>query len=228
MSRFTMALGGMVWFGLVFSVTFWWTFPSQEIGDRVRVEVFTATDGELDLMMQNLRPYWTGVAADDVILMQNVEARGGMEAESAPLFVFDRARIRVGLFSVLTSSPRVMGDVTIGGSDVEYDVTAGMNKRGTNLVPRSVELSAPAMPVADLAGLAGLDIRASGTLEIDVDLQSEESMRDSVGKVRLAGRNLTIHEVDPSLTQGMDLGMEILLDDLEIELDVEDLSLIHI
>jgi len=217
-----MVAGGLIWFLGVFLLTFRWTFPSDAIADRVRVEVSNATDGAYDLSMSGVRPWGTGAAAEQVILSEVAPARGAEPGEKTPLFAFETVRVRAGLLSLLRNQPRLSGAVEVGAAEVDFDLTLGMNKRGTELAPRLVNIETEGFPIEDLAGLAGYTVEATGGLDLEVDLKADESMRDAVGDIKISGKDLVLVSLDPELTMGMDLGREIPIDEIELDLDVED------
>lgn len=215
MKRVLAVVGGVLWFALVFFVTWRMTFPSEAVGNRIKVEVHKATNGAFELSMADLAPWWVGAKANSVVLYEVGRA------EKTPDFAFEAARVRAGLLSLIRNEPRVMGAVQIGSSDLDYDVTVAMNKRGTGFVPRTVALTAERFPLQDIAGLAGATIEASGGLDLDVDLSAEDGMREAKGAIKISGRDLLISKLDPELTGGMDLGMEIPIDEVDIRFDVD-------
>ena len=70
-------------------------------------------------------------------------------------------------------------------------------------------LEARDFPVADLASLAGVDIDATGALDFSMDVTSNAGMRGAEGDIKIVASNILIAALDPALTGGMDLGMEI-------------------
>ncbi len=111
MKRGLMILGGAFWFALVFFITWRVTFPSQAAADRVSVEVDRASGGDFQLALSNVRPWWTGIAADNVILYEVSRGRGDAESEKSALFAFESAKVKAGIFSLLRNAPRVVGAV---------------------------------------------------------------------------------------------------------------------
>ena len=221
MRRLGMVVGGLVWFVLVFYITFRWTFPSDAVADRIRVEVNEATGGQNELMLSNVRPWWTGLTADNVTLISVGQARGSTPADKTVLATFDAARVKASLFSLLRQAPRVTGAVEVGGTPVDFDITLAMNKRGTELTPRMVKISASNLAVVDLAALGNVTLDATGSVDLELEIDSQETMRDAVGHIKMSGTNVVIASIDPEITGGMDLGREIPLDEIDLHLIIE-------
>lgn len=215
MRRVLMGVAGVLWFALVFFVTWRLTFPSEAAGERLRVEVARATGGQYQLSLSDVKPWWTGIQANNVMLS---EVNRG---EATLVAAFESARVRAGLFSLLRNQPRISGAVAVGSSELDYDVTVGMNKRGTQLAPRLVNITADAFPLRDLAGLVGVTVDATGGLDIEIELEAGDGMRDAIGDIRIGGRDVLISSVDPEVTFGMDLGMEIPIDEIDIHFEVD-------
>ena len=106
MKRVLMVVGGVIWFALVFFITWRVTFPGQAIEDRLRVEVANATNGTYELSLSDLRPWWTGVAADNVVLIE-VKGRGDRLRDEQRVWhdVLQRAGLRVEIWRVEPQSP---------------------------------------------------------------------------------------------------------------------------
>lgn len=221
LKRAALGIGGLAWFLLVFLITWWLTFPSTAVEQRLEVEVSKATGGSYQLALSDVSPWWTGVSASNVILSEVKTARGSEAPEATPLFAFEAAWVRAGLVSLLRRQPRVVGAVQIGSSQLDFDVHMSRNKRGTELTPRSIEVSAEDFPLQDLFGMAGATVSANGGVDFAVELSAEDGMRDATGEVRIEGENLTITSIDPELTGGMDLGMEIPIERIDIRFDVD-------
>ncbi|NCG19648.1 MAG: type II secretion system protein GspN [Rhodobacterales bacterium] len=220
MKNLLIGVAGLTWFALVFAITFWITFPSVPLGDRVRVVVFENTNGDYDVQMDNLRPWWFGASANN-IRVSSVNKGRGDDAMTTPLVVVDGASVRFSPFG-LRASPHVSGIVDLGGSDISFEAQGAMNKRGDGYQATMVKVEAEGFPVADLASLSGVEIDATGTMDLSIDVTSEDGMRVAEGDIRINASNVLIAALDPSLTGGMDLGMEIPIQEFDLRIDVSE------
>ncbi len=220
MKRLLIGVAGLVWFVLVFAITFWMTFPSAPLGDRVRLLVHQNTNGEYDVQMDSLRPWWFGASANNIRISSVKRVRGAPPV-ATPMFAVNGASVRVSPFG-LKKTPHVSGVVDLGGSEVTFDAQGALNKRGNGYQATAVELNATSFPVADLAALTGTEIDATGELDFSADVESDGGMRSAHGDIKIRASNVNIASLDPSLTGGMDLGMEIPIDDIDLRIEIED------
>jgi len=218
MKKLALVAAGILWFGVVFLFTFWLTFPSETMAERLKYEVYEGSDGAYQLQLGSVSPWWVGLSGSDVQLYSIETPRGG-EPETKLAFAADRARLRVSLFSLLRQTPSVSGGMTLGGGDISFALDTQLDKRD-RLSVSAAKLEAEEFPFIGLLGLAGMDVEGSGYLDLEVDIEAPDGMRQAEGKIEISGSNILITEVDPALTGGHSLGMEIPLDDLDLVLDI--------
>jgi type II secretion system protein N len=217
MKKVALVAGAAVWFGLVFVVTFWMTFPSDTLAERLKYEVQEGSAGAYQLQVASVRPWWVGLSGTDVELY-NLESRRGEDSAPKLLLAADKVRVRVGLLSWLLQTPTVSGGMVIGGGDIAFELQSEMDKR-ERLGVSVAKVEAREFPFIELLGLAGIPVDGSGVLDLEIDIEAPDGMRQAEGKIEITGTDLLITEIDPSVV-GMDLGMEIPLDDIEIVIDI--------
>lgn len=220
MKRALLAGAAVLWFLVVFLVTFRWTFPSDAVADRLQFEILEATDGAWMLDVRDVEPWWAGASARDVRLFQADPRRP--EEDPTLAFAAESARIRVSVPSLMRQAPTVSGAVVVGSGTVDFVVGSRMNERGTELGLGEIDLTAKAFPLAELAALAGASMDGRGTLDIDVKLDAPESMSAAVGSATISGRSLMISNLNLSDMGVPDLGLEIPIDDLDLHVEIAD------
>jgi len=219
MKNVALAFAGIVWFGLVFLLTFWMTFPSDSLGERLKYEVYAGSDGDYQLQLQDVSPWWVGLSGEMVQLYSVSTPRGGGDPETELIFAAEAARVRVSLFSLLGRAPAVSGGMTIGGGDVDFSLATQMDKKD-RLGLSDLQITAEEFPIIDLASVAGASMEGSGTIDIDIDISAPDGMKQAEGKIQISGSDILITKIDPAMTGGMDLGMEIPLENIDIDLDI--------
>ncbi len=219
MKNALLVVGGILWFGLVFSLTFWLTFPSDTLAERLKYEVYDGSGGDYQLQLDSLSPWWVGVSGEMVQLYSNTTPRGGGDPVSELVFAAEAARLRVSPLSLLRRTPSVAGGMTIGGGDVDFTVATQMDKKD-RLGVSDLTIEAQDFPIIDLASLAGTAMEGTGTIDIEVEISAPDGMRQAEGKIEIHGGDILITKLDPAAMGGMDLGMEIPLDDIDIVLDI--------
>jgi type II secretion system protein N len=217
MKKIALVAGAVFWFGIVFLLTFWVTFPSDTFAERLKYEVQEGTAGAYQLQVASVSPWWVGLSGTDVEVY-NLESTRGADTAPTLLLAADEVRVRVGLLSWLLQTPTVSGGMVIGGGDIAFELESQMDKRD-RLGVSAAKVQAREFPFIELLGLAGIAVEGSGFLDVDVDIEAPEGMRQAEGKIEITGSDLQITEIDPSVV-GMDLGMEIPLDDIEIVVDI--------
>jgi type II secretion system protein N len=209
------------WFGLVYLFTWWLTFPSTAIASRLAAEVSTWSAGKFILEMDDVGPWWLGLAASDLKMYQ-YDARKPDEPSTLMLAAED-ARVRVGLFGLFRrrlslSGALTAGDTTVDGAwVVQFD--SGRTKGWTTQSLRFESLGAR---LEDLGLIAPLPVVATGAVDVLVDVAGEDGMRTAVGTMSIGGKGLAITELAMEGLEGMDLGMEIPIDTLDLQLDIKD------
>jgi type II secretion system protein N len=223
LKRLIFALACLVWFGVVFLTTVLLGFPSEAVTQRLAVEVFEATDGEYRLEIDGVRPWWVGVAATNVKLFQQPKSvRDGAPAPAELMFFAEGTKVRAGLMSLLRSTPKVSGNVTLGDGEIWFDVETAVNRRGTQMGVSEVRLEAEELPVSDLAPLLGMVVEAEGSVDFEVKVEAPEGMRTADGRAKLSGTDIVLRNMELPGMEGMNFDLEIPLEDLEIEVDIKE------
>jgi len=219
MKQVVMVVAGIIWFGVIFFVALWATFPSDAVTQRVAVEVFEASGGEYLIEIGSVAPWWVGLSAKDVkVFTRDPRARTPEDGEPELAFYAERARVRGGLGSLLARTPAVSGSVTLGSGDVAFDVTTMMNKKGTELALAEANFEAEQFPLVELAPLLGVAVEGTGAVDIDVKLEAPEGLRKASGRAKISGSGLNL--TDMELPGVGPLGMEVPIDDIDIAIDI--------
>lgn len=210
----------LLWVSVVFVGTLWLTFPSDTFAERLRYEVPNTLGPEYSADVKSVAPWWVGLSAQDLKIYHT--ARGGEEEAGAVLVALVRdARARVSVWSLLRRAPYLSGSVTLTEGTLDYEVGTAADDKG-RVALSDLVLSADALPVSDLLGLAGMgDVRVDGALQLDVDLHAgADGMKDATGSLKLGGANLVIADFE---IPGMgNLGMEIPVQELVLMAEVKD------
>lgn len=222
-------LGALVWSAVVFAATFWLTFPSETLINRLRYEVPRRMGEEYSAEIGSLRPWWVGLSADDVKLYRSppqVSTPVGDESEEPPpaeaggpelVALLKNVSLRVSPWSLVRRAPYVRGSLGMTEGELDFAVGTGVDKRGEATV---TDFSAHGsdLPMADLMAMAGAG--GDGKLSIDADLHAGESgtLRDGDGKITIKGANLTLTDLE--LPMVGPLGMSVPISNLSIVTDL--------
>jgi type II secretion system protein N len=230
---FAVAVAG--WGFLVFAGTFYATFPSQAIGDRIRYEVPRMMGDEYTVELGSVSPWWMGLSVSDVKLYRAddsrrpaiVEDEEGEEGAEAPasgsqlVGLFENVRVRVSPWSLLRRAPYLSGVLSLPGGDVDFSVGTAVAEEG-DIGLADVVVRAEALPLEDLLMLAPKwTASGTGSVDIDIDLHAgSNGMRDATGKIAIVGSNLELTDVE--LPTVGNLGMPIPIAELLLQADVVD------
>jgi type II secretion system protein N len=206
-----------VWCLLVFVATLWATFPSEELGLRLRAEVPARLGRQTTADVGEVSPWWVGLTAHDLKLYQS--GAGGAEL----LAVFDSASIAVSPFrSLVRRTPYFSGQLTMLDGELGFQVgTAQMGKKGNTWGISDLVAWSDGVPIGDLLRVTD---RVPGTLvgnvSLDVDVRGgSEGLSAADGHVTIEGSGLTLSDVEvPGVGP---LGMEIPIDKVSIAAKVE-------
>ena len=217
MNRLTQLALAMVWFGVVFLVSFWMTFPQDAVKERIRYEVHNGSNGDYTLEMDSVSPWWVGLALGDVRLYtQGIDPTTGQRGDVLA-FVASDVRVRSTIGSLMAQQPAVNGSVELlDGGTLSYEVETAMNKKGTRLELTRLVIEGPDLPIADLGASAG--IVGTGSLDVSVDLDAPDGLRSAQGKIALGSSGLAITELGDMLPP---LGFDIPVDSIDLVLDVD-------
>lgn len=165
---------GYIALGVVAYVLFlYWTFPFDQLKGRLEGAIESALGPDYDVRISSISPsFVTGAVLKGVSL--SVRSNGVAQ----PMLDVDKARVRVGLFSVLLGSPEANFSLQFKKSTIDGSVS----KRDTNLL-----ISAELDPVqlanvpwfTNVLGLQ-LDGKISGTLSMTLPLEGNKPTEGSV------------------------------------------------
>jgi len=214
MKNLLLIAGGLFWFGFLFLVTFFITFPSDAVVERARWEVSERSNGQYSLELDDLSPWWLGASAADVKLY-SVPRSGD---PSLALLAKD-LRVSASPFSLLSRAPTLSGSITPIDGTLYYSVGTARSEKKGDLKVNGVEVSADGFPLMELLLLSGTDAAGTGGLDIDIDVDGDESLKGSSGHVRIEGSGLSLSELEiPGVGP---LGMDIPIDELDIDIKVD-------
>lgn len=213
MRRFLWVAGGLVWFGLLFVITFFLTFPRDAVIERARWEVAERSGGSYSLELGDLGPWWLGAAASDVKLY--AVPRSG---EPSLALLAKDLRVKTSLLSLLARAPRLSGSITPIEGTVYYTIGTARSEKKGDLRLNAVQVTSDGFPLSELLLLSGTDASGAGGLDIDIDVTGKDSLKSASGHVRLFGEDLTLSDVEiPGVGP---LGMDVPIDELDIDIDV--------
>src|SRR5688500_17158624 len=97
MTRFLTWLALGAWGGVAFAGTFWLSFPSKAVADRLSYEVSARSGGAWQLQVGSVAPWWYGLSATQVV----VSSLDPGDDVPTPLFFGNAAGVRVSPWSLL-------------------------------------------------------------------------------------------------------------------------------
>lgn len=206
----------VVWLFVVFLVTLRLSFPSKAVADRLAWEVQKGSGGQYELQMRDLTPWRVGASANAIRVLRHDPRTP--DAQPTLAFAAEKARVRVGLWSLIRQEPRLTGSLKIGSGDVDFVVGTAAGSAGPSLY--ELQLEAPSLGIGDLALLTGGDFEGTGKVQVRARLLAPEGLSRSEGQMKVSGRDLSITRLDLSSMGVPDLGMEIPIEDLDVTLDV--------
>lgn len=222
MSRPLTLLAAALWGALVFLAVFWVAFPSQVVADRLAYEVDSATRGNLELSLDRARPWWVGLAADNVIVSQR-----GDDGGSVPFFFSREAGIRTGLLGLIRRTPTLYADVALESGHLL--VTADTTLAQGRVSLQALELEGDALGLDDLLALAlrGGDpaLSTTGSLDVEASLTLPDGFGSASGSLDVLGDKLSLDlGSDYQLPSVGPLGAELSVpvDELDIRLRGDD------
>ncbi len=214
-------LGGSIWFVVAFYVVFRMTFPSSVLIERARFELDQATSGAMGVEIRAVGPWWTGLKARDVVLL---------DEEGQTLLKADVARFRVSPFSLL-SEPRVHAAVQFGKGALEADAVLARTDRGIS--PTQIRLEADRFPIGAIPPIRPIgsgdrfvpqgtyQIRGTGTLDLAVDLRAASGLSKADGTLRISGRTMNIEDITGlgELLGGFSV-LPLAIDELDLRIEI--------
>lgn len=216
MRSFLMIVGIGMWSFVVFLATWWLTFPSDELGLRLRAEVPARLGRDWSAEVGSVGPWWLGFDASDLRLYET----GPDGAE--PRAVLESATVAVSPFrSLLRRTPYFVGELTFVDGWIGYQLgTTQTGKKGNVWGFSDIVLWSDGVPLGDLLAITDkVPASITGNVAVDVDIRGATGLAESAGHIKLTGSNLTLSGIDIP-TMGP-LGFEIPIDALVIDAKVE-------
>jgi len=214
MRRFLLLVGGISWFGFLFVVTFFLTFPTDAVVERARWEVAERSNGQYSLELGDLGPWWVGASASDVKLYNT--PRSG---DPTLALLANDLRVRAGVFSLLSRAPALSGSITPIDGTLYFTLGTARGEKKGDLKVNALGLTADGFPLSELLLLSGTEATGAGGLDIDIDVTGETSLKGSDGHIRIEGSGITLSDLEiPGVGP---LGMDVPIDKLDIDIDVD-------
>jgi len=209
---------GLVWCVLAFVVTWYVTFPSQAVIDRLAYEVQEGSDGEYALTAGSASPWWAGVSLSDVVLMSVDETGKG-----TPILLADSVSARTAVGSVIGGGLPVHAVIDVGGSPIVLDAELDRSQNPPAL--QRIDAEAPELTVAAVSAMLeplGARMSGEGNLDVMVDLEIGKKADDHDGRMKITGRDLKLSLVVPDPLSGGDFEIDDMdVDEIELVMDVK-------
>lgn len=186
-----MVVLGFAWLLVTFVAGLMFHFPEQSLIERLRWEVQNNTDGEMALQAEGAR-LWrlSGVSLNDVTLLKvptNTRRRGNDDDETASaLFRADHVSARAELLSLLRGDVAAQFQTEVFNGNLSGRVAQGAE--ATTIQANAEDINLSLIPIAG----EEWNVDASGRMNVDVDLQIAERVKDSEGTLNITMSNLNI------------------------------------
>lgn len=218
MRTFFLVIATGLWSALVFLLTLWLTFPSDDFALRLRAEVPARLGRDWSADVASVSPWWLGVTAHDLRLYE--ESPTG---EAEPRALFDSASIAVSpLRSLLRRTPYFVGQLEFLDGSLGFQVgTVQAGKKERKWSTSDLVIWSDGVPLGDLLALSGkLPATLTGNVAVDIDVRGGSGgLSESNGHIKITGSNLVVSDVEiPGLGP---LGLEIPIDGVAIEAEVD-------
>ena len=171
--------------------------------------------GDLEpLQLGEIGPWWLGAAASDLKLYAT--PRSG--DPTLALMARD-IRVRANVLSLLGRTPSLSGSITPIDGTLKASIGTARGEKKGDLRVNAVRLEAQEFPISELLLLSGNEATGMGGIDVDVDIAGEDSLKGADGHVRVSGQGITLSDLEiPGVGP---LGIDIPLDDIDIDIDVE-------
>lgn len=210
------ALASFAAFWSIYLLVVWFTFPSDAVISRLRHELREATNEEMDLRLDSVSPWRAGLWGTRLVV-NRMEADGAM-----PVFFADAVGVRVAPLSALRRAPHITGQVRFAtGGTVNATVQGTLDAGAFDL--RMIDAQAEGLDVEDLLAIAGQPgAGLVGSLDVGVDLVTDEGMSRAAGEVSLRGRDMTLEKLSIPTVGLEDLEINLSIEELDVLLDGRD------
>jgi hypothetical protein len=204
--KILIGLGYSAWFTFLFILLTWFTFPWSRVKDRVMVQ---ASDAGWDLRVDSLGSAVVGLKGKGVSL---AKSPSGDDAPPAPLFVFDKIKIKTGVFGAMRTGMALRGVASEGGVTPSELVQRILGAAGTIDAVGKLYGGKLDLAVASEEEAARIALEAD---KVDLSryvLTTSAFEADPRGKLRVDG-DVTWHWEDPKKTSG---NLDVVIDDLVV------------
>jgi type II secretion system protein N len=202
MNRQATYAAGSAWFSFVFSVVFYYTFPSEAVAQRLAYEVDQATAGTTKIELSEVGPWWFGLSGRNLVVSRVDPLRPG--DPPVPSYFAEGISVRVGVFSLLRRAPFVTTLLELEDATVEVQATTIVDEGRFKV--RRVQGTLDDFTLQQLAQLvvgdASVSFEGSGTVDATFDLRMKEpnDLTQAGGEVAITSTDLSIDKViAPSL-----------------------------
>ena len=222
LKRILVVIVGLFWAAFLFIVTFFLTFPGEDVAKQLEYQAAEAGRGAYALDLGDVSPWWIGLSTDSMKVYQ----RSGRTGPADQLMVYSSdARVSASLFSLMRRAPYVSGSLTLGpegdGGTLDYAIATSLGEKGNRLKVTEVDLGGESFPIAELLVLVpNLDMEASGDIDVEIDLEAPDGLSSADGVIRITGKNLVF--VNPVISGIGPLGRDVNIGDLDLELEVDE------
>ncbi|PIR20020.1 MAG: type II secretion system protein GspN [Deltaproteobacteria bacterium CG11_big_fil_rev_8_21_14_0_20_47_16] len=180
MKRFAQWAGYIVFGVLAFLFFLYWTFPFDQVKGRLEGGLESALGSDYGVRIDSISSsFITGVALKGVTISTRTKG------ELIPIMVVNKARLRVGLFSVIFGNPSVSFSLDFKKSSIDGTVVKRDNKLSINasLEPMLLQ-SVPWF--SDVLGL-NLDGKITGVISMTMALDGKTPSEGAAKLAFLAG-----------------------------------------
>ncbi len=222
LKRALVVIVGLFWAAFLFLVTFWLTFPGEDVAKQIEYRAGEASRGAYALDLGDVSPWWIGLSTDSMKVYQ----RTGRTGPADQLMVYSSdARLSASLFSLMRREPYVSGSITLGpegaGGTMDYAIATSLGDKGNRLKVTDVDIEGESFPISELLVLVpNLDMEASGNIDAEIDLEAPDGLSSADGVIRITGQNLVF--VNPVISGIGPLGRDVNIEEIDLELDADE------
>jgi type II secretion system protein N len=219
MQRLIVLMVSSLWTLLFMLLGVYFTFPSESATERLQWEVQERSRGSMGIELANLTPWRVGLKAKDVILYSFSKKKSDPDDEPKTLAFLDKARLRVGLLSLLKKKPAFYGSFDLQDGNVDFSGLLTQDEE--QLALGEFQLKAKAFPLNSVPPIGGVSFEGEGALNAHVDLQTPEGLRKANGNAEVFSRALVLTAIrmEGSIFDGMEFE-PIEISDLILEMNI--------
>jgi type II secretion system protein N len=196
MNRALTYAAGSAWFSVVFTVVFYYTFPSEAVAQRLEYEVDKATGGTTSIEISDVAPWWFGLSGRNFILSR---AEAGMGGEPAPAFFADAISMRVSMFSLLRRAPFITAALEMEDAVLGVEASTVLEEGRMKVRRIKGELSDFSLEQILQIGSDALSVsfEGSGAFQVSFDLKMgpSDDLSTASGEVAVVSSDLKVDRV---------------------------------